>query len=119
MFEWMLEDAARACDFRYVALRYLQLHRADPQGHRGQSTPMATYFINGGVVGLYPQMESFGQDYPTRDDACVHDYIQVTDLRTLGRIILKTAVAAMGFCGFSRCGCISLARGGAGRAGGR
>ena len=83
MVEWMLEDAARAYDFRYVALRYFNVAGADPQGRLGQSTPKATHLIKRGVqtaLGLYPQMEIFGQDYPTRDGTCVRDYIQVTDL---------------------------------------
>jgi len=83
MVEWMLEDAARAFDFRYVALRYFNVAGADPQGCLGQSTPNATHLIKRGVqtaLGLYPSMEIFGQDYPTRDGTCVRDYIQVTDL---------------------------------------
>jgi UDP-glucose 4-epimerase len=83
MTEWILEDAARAYDFRYVALRYFNVAGADPQGRLGQSTPKATHLIKRGVqtaLGLYPNMEVFGQDYPTRDGTCVRDYIQVTDL---------------------------------------
>jgi UDP-glucose 4-epimerase len=83
MVEWMLEDAAKAHDFRYVALRYFNVAGADPQGRLGQSTPKATHLIKRGVqtaLGLYPAMEIFGQDYPTRDGTCVRDYIQVTDL---------------------------------------
>ncbi len=83
MVEWMLEDAARAYDFRYVSLRYFNVAGADPQGRLGQSTPNATHLIKRGVqtaLGLYPQLEIFGQDYPTRDGTCVRDYIQVTDL---------------------------------------
>jgi UDP-glucose 4-epimerase len=83
MVEWMLEDASRAYDFRYVALRYFNVAGADPQGRLGQSTPKATHLIKRGVqtaLGVYPSMEIFGQDYPTRDGTCVRDYIQVTDL---------------------------------------
>jgi UDP-glucose 4-epimerase len=83
MVEWMLEDASRAHDFRYVALRYFNVAGADPKGRLGQSTPKATHLIKRGVqtaLGLYPSMEIFGQDYPTRDGTCVRDYIQVTDL---------------------------------------
>ncbi len=83
MTEWILEDASRAYDFRYVALRYFNVAGADPQGRLGQSTPKATHLIKRGVqtaLGLYPNMEIFGQDYPTRDGTCVRDYIQVTDL---------------------------------------
>ena len=49
MVEWMLEDAARAYDFRYVALRYFNVAGADPKGRLGQSTPNATHLIKRGV----------------------------------------------------------------------
>ena len=83
MVEWMLEDAARAYDFRYVALRYFNVAGADPKGRLGQSTPNATHLIKRAVqtaLGLHSKIEIFGQDYPTRDGTCVRDYIQVTDL---------------------------------------
>ncbi len=83
MVEWMLEDASRAHDFRYVALRYFNVAGADSQGRLGQSTANATHLIKRGVqtaLGVYPALEIFGQDYPTRDGTCVRDYIQVTDL---------------------------------------
>jgi UDP-glucose 4-epimerase len=83
MVEWMLEDAARAHDFRYVALRYFNVAGADPKGRLGQSSANATHLIKRGVqtaLGIYPSMEIFGQDYPTRDGTCVRDYIQITDL---------------------------------------
>ena len=83
MVEWMLEDASRAHDFRYVALRYFNVAGADPKGRLGQSTANATHLIKRGVktaLGIYPKLEIFGQDYPTRDGTCVRDYIQVTDL---------------------------------------
>ena len=83
MVEWMLEDASRAYDFRYVALRYFNVAGADPKGRLGQSTPNATHLIKRGVqtaLGIYPNLEIFGDDYPTRDGTCVRDYIQVTDL---------------------------------------
>src|SRR5579871_5067350 len=83
MVEWMLEDASRAHDFRYVALRYFNVAGADPQGRLGQSTPNATHLIKRAVqtaLGLHPKIEIFGEDYRTRDGTCVRDYIQVTDL---------------------------------------
>jgi UDP-glucose 4-epimerase len=83
MVEWMLEDAARAHDFRYVALRYFNVAGADPKGRLGQSTPNATHLIKRGVqtaLGRHSSMDVFGEDYPTRDGTCVRDYIQVTDL---------------------------------------
>ena len=83
MVEWMLEDTAKAYDFRYVALRYFNVAGADPKGRLGQSTPNATHLIKRAVqtaLGIHPQSEIFGEDYPTRDGTCVRDYIQVTDL---------------------------------------
>jgi UDP-glucose 4-epimerase len=83
MVEWMLEDASRAHDFRYVALRYFNVAGADPKGRLGQSTPNATHLIKRAVqtaLGVHPKMEIFGQNYPTRDGTCVRDYIQVSDL---------------------------------------
>jgi UDP-glucose 4-epimerase len=83
MVEWMLEDAARAHDFRYVALRYFNVAGADPKGRLGQSSANATHLIKRGVqtaLGVYPSMEIFGEDYPTRDGTCVRDYIQISDL---------------------------------------
>src|SRR5579863_381066 len=83
MAEWMLEDAAKAYDFRYVALRYFNVAGADPRGRLGQSTPNATHLIKRAVqtaVGRHRRIEIFGDDYPTRDGTCVRDYIQVTDL---------------------------------------
>jgi UDP-glucose 4-epimerase len=83
MVEWMLEDASRAYDFRYVVLRYFNVAGADPKGRLGQSTPNATHLIKRAVqtaLGVHAKMEIFGQDYPTRDGTCVRDYIQVSDL---------------------------------------
>jgi UDP-glucose 4-epimerase len=83
MVEWMLQDASRAHDLRYVALRYFNVAGADPKGRLGQSTPNATHLIKRGVqtaLGRYPSMDIYGEDYPTRDGTCVRDYIQVSDL---------------------------------------
>jgi UDP-glucose 4-epimerase len=83
MAEWMLEDAARAHDFRYVALRYFNVAGADPKGRLGQTSKLATHLIKIGAqtaLGRRPSMSVFGEDYPTRDGTCERDYIQVSDL---------------------------------------
>ena len=83
MTEWMLEDAARAHDLRYVALRYFNVAGADPRGRSGQSTPNATHLIKvaaQAALGERPFLQVFGTDYPTPDGSCIRDYIQVTDL---------------------------------------
>jgi UDP-glucose 4-epimerase len=81
--EWMLEDAAKAHDLSYVALRYFNVAGADPKGRLGQSTPNATHLIKVAVqaaLNLRTGMDVFGTDYPTPDGTCVRDYIQVSDL---------------------------------------
>jgi UDP-glucose 4-epimerase len=83
MTEWMLEDAARAFDFRYTVLRYFNVAGADPKGRTGQSTPKATHLIKRAAqaaLGRIPHLDIFGTDYPTPDGTGVRDYIHVTDL---------------------------------------
>ena len=81
--EWILQDAARVHDFRYVTLRYFNVAGADPQGRTGQSTPRATHLIKRAcqvALGRWPVLEVFGTDFPTHDGTGVRDYIHVTDL---------------------------------------
>jgi UDP-glucose 4-epimerase len=83
MVEWMLEDVAKAYDFKYAALRYFNVAGGDPKGRSGQSTPNATHLVKvaaQAALGLRPKMQVYGADYPTPDGSCVRDYIQVTDL---------------------------------------
>jgi len=83
MVEWMLEDASRAHDFRYVSLRYFNVAGSDPQGRSGQSTPHATHLIKRAcqvALGRIPHLDIFGTNFPTRDGTGVRDYIHVTDL---------------------------------------
>ncbi len=83
MTEWMLEDVARAHDFRFAALRYFNVAGADPAGRTGQSTPRATHLIKRAcqvALGRVPHLDIFGTDYPTPDGTGVRDYIHVSDL---------------------------------------
>ena len=83
MTEWMLEDAALAHDFRYVALRYFNVAGGDPSGRSGQSTPKATHLIKRAcqaALGRVPALDIFGSDFQTRDGTGVRDYIHVSDL---------------------------------------
>jgi len=83
MTEWMLEDAARAHDLRYVSLRYFNVAGADPQGRTGQSTPNAANLIKRAcqvALGKLPHLDIFGTDFLTPDGTGVRDYVHVTDL---------------------------------------
>ena len=83
MTEWMLEDVARAHDFRHIVLRYFNVAGADAAGRTGQSTPKATHLIKRAAqvaLARVPHIDIFGTDYPTPDGTGVRDYIHVTDL---------------------------------------
>jgi UDP-glucose 4-epimerase len=83
MTEIMLHDVAAAHKLRHVILRYFNVAGADPQLRTGQSTPDATHLIKVAVqaaLGLRPQLDVYGSDYPTPDGTCIRDYIHVADL---------------------------------------
>jgi len=83
MVEMMLDDAARAHDLAYVALRYFNVAGADPAGRSGQSTRNATHLIKVACEAALDKRDGitvFGTDYPTPDGTCIRDYIHVTDL---------------------------------------
>jgi UDP-glucose 4-epimerase len=83
MTEWVLGDVAAAHDFRYAALRYFNVAGADPKGRTGQSTKAATHLIKRAcqvALGVHPQLDIFGNDFPTPDGTGVRDYIHVNDL---------------------------------------
>ena len=83
MSEWMLQDTARAHDFRFIALRYFNVAGADRKGRTGQSTPRATHLIKRAcqvALGAHPHLDIFGTDYATPDGTGVRDYIHVGDL---------------------------------------
>ena len=92
MTEWMLEDASRAYDFRYMILRYFNVAGADPKGRTGQSSPRATHLIKRAAqvaLGRVPHLDIFGTDYPTADGTAIRDYIHVSDLVAIHRLALE------------------------------
>src|SRR3982751_6825921 len=106
MSEWMLQDAARAHDLRYVALRYFNVAGADPRGRSGQSTPNATHLIKvaaQAALGQRPYLEVFGTDYGTEDGTCVRDYVQVNDLAR-AHLVALNHLRGGGACTTMNCG---------------
>jgi UDP-glucose 4-epimerase len=109
MTEWMLEDVARAHDFRYHILRYFNVAGADPQGRTGQSNPNATHLIKRAAMvalGRVPHLGIFGTDYPTPDGTGVRDYIHVSDLANAHLLALDALRGGAGStvynCGYGR-----------------
>ena len=109
MTEWMLEDAARAHPFSYIALRYFNVAGADPKGRTGQSTPKATHLIKRAcqaALGRVSHLDIFGTDFPTRDGTGVRDYIHVSDLADAHALALgylaKGGASSVLNCGYGR-----------------
>jgi UDP-glucose 4-epimerase len=109
MTEWILEDVARAHDFRPIVLRYFNVAGADPKGRTGQSTPKATHLIKRAArvaLGREPHLNIFGTDYPTPDGTGVRDYIHVSDLAEAHVLALgalrKGSPPAVYNCGYGK-----------------
>ena len=81
--ERMLADHAHAYGLRYAALRYFNAAGADPDGETGERHDPETHLIPLAIRGVLDPLyrfTMFGEDYPTRDGACVRDYVHVADL---------------------------------------
>jgi UDP-glucose 4-epimerase len=81
--EFILKDITSAHGLRSTIFRYFNVAGADLNGRTGQRTKEATHLIKVAAEvasGRRPQLQIFGDDYPTRDGTCVRDYIHVTDL---------------------------------------
>lgn len=108
--EQMLVDLAAADpEFRYVALRYFNVAGADPLARLGQDYANPTHLITRALktaLGLFPRLQVFGTDYPTRDGTCIRDYIHVTDLAMAHLVALEYLLCGGGSlvcnCGYGR-----------------
>ena len=92
VFERALEAYDRAYGLRFASLRYFNAAGADESGEIGELHDPETHLIPAAleaVVGVRPQLEVFGTDYPTPDGTCVRDYIHVNDLAEAHVLALK------------------------------
>ena len=82
--EEILRDAARAHDFKVIALRYFNPVGAHPSAKIGElplGVPQNLVpFVTQSAAGLRGPLKVFGNDYPTRDGTCIRDYIHVVDI---------------------------------------
>lgn len=84
-FEQALEAYDRAYGFRFASLRYFNAAGADDSGEIGELHDPETHLIPlamRSAAGTGPELQVFGDDYPTPDGTCVRDYIHVNDLAT-------------------------------------
>jgi UDP-glucose-4-epimerase GalE len=82
-FEQALEAYDRAYGFRFASLRYFNAAGADESGEIGELHDPETHLIPlalRAAAGEGPELQVFGDDYPTPDGTCIRDYIHVNDL---------------------------------------
>jgi UDP-glucose 4-epimerase len=80
-FEEILSDYRAYTALDYATLRYF--NAAGASAERGEAHRVESHLIPkvlDAALGLIPQLEIFGSDYPTPDGTCVRDYIHVLDI---------------------------------------
>ncbi|MGC1482765.1 MAG: UDP-glucose 4-epimerase GalE [Candidatus Acidiferrum sp.] len=80
-FEEILSDYRAYTGLHYATLRYF--NAAGASAERGEAHRVETHLIPrvlDAAMGVIPQVEVFGSDYPTPDGTCVRDYIHVLDI---------------------------------------
>src|SRR5689334_12713334 len=103
-FERALREYERAYGIRYASLRYFNAAGASKQF--GEWHNLETHLIPlvlQAANGSRPDVQIFGDDYPTRDGTCIRDYIHVIDLArahvlALGILEERSAIYNLG-CG--------------------
>jgi len=68
---------------RFALLRYFNAAGADLNGRIGEDHRPETHLIPlviDAALGRRPELDVYGNDYPTPDGTCIRDYIHVTDL---------------------------------------
>jgi len=81
LVERMLRWYGERCGLRWVALRYFNAAGASPE--YGEDHDPETHLIPLVLqvpLGKRDTITIFGDDYPTRDGACIRDYVHVLDL---------------------------------------
>ena len=81
--EQLLKSTCYAKDFSAVCLRYFNAAGASSDASLGEAHEPETHLIPNALKaasGSGQPLTIFGDDYPTRDGACIRDYIHVEDL---------------------------------------
>ncbi|MDD3243954.1 MAG: UDP-glucose 4-epimerase GalE [Eubacteriales bacterium] len=83
MMEMVLQDMSNAYGMQGIALRYFNPIGADPKMRTGLANPAPTHVLGKLVstaLGLEPEFQITGVDWPTRDGSGIRDYLHVWDL---------------------------------------
>lgn len=94
MVEQVLEDlCASDPEWSVAILRYFNPIGAHPSGLIGESPQGVPNnlmpYISQVAAGVLPELQVYGNDYPTQDGTCVRDYLHVVDLAVGHRVALK------------------------------
>ena len=87
--EWLIEDYARAYGMGGVTFRYFNASGADEDGRNGERRKTESHLIPlalAAALGRREKLLVFGDDWPTRDDSCVRDYVHTEDLAAAHRL---------------------------------
>jgi UDP-glucose 4-epimerase len=90
--EWALRDVAALSGMTFAILRYFNVAGADPAGRAGQISRRPTHLMKiacEAATGKRGFVEINGDDYATPDGTCVRDYVHVSDLAELHRLVLQ------------------------------
>lgn len=84
MGERIIQDLVHTGKIQATLLRYFNPVGAHPSNHIGElpiGKPLNLVpVITQTAKGILPEMQVFGDDYPTRDGSCIRDYIHVCDI---------------------------------------
>jgi UDP-glucose-4-epimerase GalE len=92
-FEHALQGYDLGYGLRFMSLRYFNAAGADESGEIGELHSPETHLIPNALAaaaGLRPELQIFGDDYPTPDGTCVRDYIHVSDLADAHALALES-----------------------------
>ena len=95
-FEQALQAYGPAYGLRSISLRYFNAAGADPSGEIGELHSPETHLIPNALAvaaGRAPELQIFGDDYPTPDGTCIRDYIHVDDLAEAHVLALESLAA--------------------------
>jgi UDP-glucose 4-epimerase len=97
MGEEIVHQTANSNNIQSVLLRYFNPVGAHPSGEIGEipigKPANLVPAITQTAIGKLPQMQVYGNDYPTRDGSCVRDYIHVSDIAHAHTLALDYLIA--------------------------
>ena len=100
MGEQIINEFSKASITKSILLRYFNPVGAHASGLIGE-LPIGRPAnlipaITQTAIGKLPQMQVFGDDYPTRDGSCIRDYIHVSDIAHAHTLSLKYLIEEKG-----------------------